>query len=113
MSSKLGTILSLIFITFFVTLSADLISLQYLYSDLDAKSTSIAYLIAKNKGADKSFAKMIEDKYSVEFTCLSYCNGAPGDIIDFKIERTYRPLFISKEEITISIKRQAIISYYE
>lgn len=112
MSSKLGTLLSLIFIAFFVMLSADLISIQYLYSDLDAKSTSIAYLISKNGGVNKSLARTIENNYNVQFTCLTYCNGVPGDIVDFVISKEYQPIFVSKNKININVKRQAIISYY-
>ena len=112
MSSKLGTILSLIFIAFFVALSADIITIQYFYSDLDAKSTSIAYIISKYGRVTDSLEATIEDRYSVDFTCLSYCNSSPGDVVDFALSVEYQPIFISKTPITIAIKRQAIIGYY-
>lgn len=112
MSSKFGTLLSLIFIAFFVALSADLITIQYLYSDLDAKSTSIAYIISKYGRVTDSLIEVIEDRYNVEFTCLSHCNSSPGDIVGFSISKQYQPVFISKNPIKLSVKRQAIISYY-
>ena len=112
MSSKLGAILSLIFIAFFVALSADIITIQYLYSDLDAKSTSIAYIISKYGKVTDALETTIEDRYSVDFTCLSYCNSVPGDVVDFVLSTNYQPIFISKTPITISIKRQTIIGYY-
>jgi len=112
MSSKLGTLLSLIFIAFFVLLSADLMTIQYLYSDLDAKSTSIAYIIAKNGRVTDNLIETIEDRYGVEFSCLSHCNSSPGDIVDFSISKSYQPVFVSKNAMTITVKRQAIIGYY-
>ena len=112
MSSKIGTILSLLFVALYVVLSADLITIQHIFSDLDAKSTSVAYLISKHGTVDDELINAVEDRYNVEFRCLSYCNSSPGDVVDFVISREYQPLFISREEITISVKRQAIISYY-
>ena len=112
MSSKIGTLLSLIFIAFFVALGSDLLTIQLLYSDLDAKSTSIAYIISKRGNAGDDVANLVEERYGVEFTCLTYCNSAPGDVVDFVISRDYQPVFISKKPITISVKRQAIIGYY-
>ena len=112
MSSKFGTLLSLIFIAFFVALSADIITIQYLYSDLDAKSTSIAYIIAKYGKVSDSLVETIENRYGVEFTCLSHCNSSPGDVVDFVISKNYQPIFVSKNEINISVHRQAIIGYY-
>lgn len=112
MSSKFGTLLSLIFVAFFVALGADLITIQYLYTDLNVKSTSISYVISRYGKVGIELEASIEDKYQVEFTCLSYCNSRPGDIVDYVISRNYRPIFISKNEITISVKGQAIIGYY-
>ena len=112
MSSKFGTLLSLIFVAFFVALGADLITIQYLYSDLDAKSTSISYIISKYGRVTENLEATIEDRYQVEFTCLDYCSNNPGDVVSFVISRKYKPVFISKNEITISVKRQAYISYF-
>ena len=112
MSSKFGTLLSLIFVAFFVALASDIITIQYLYSDLDAKSTSISYIISKYGKMTKNLEATLEERYQVEFTCLNYCNTSPGNVIDFVVSKNYKPVFISKNEITISVKRQAIIGYY-
>ena len=112
MSSKLGVLFSLIFVALFVVLGADLITVQYIYSDLDAKSTSIAYIISKAGGVTSSLSTQIEERYNVEFTCLSYCNSSPGDIVEFRISKKYQPMFISRDEVVLSVTRQALISYY-
>lgn len=113
MSSKIGLILSLIFVAFFTLLACDMMSIQYIYGDLDAKSTSIAYLISKNKLVDDSLIETIEERYSVMFTCTSNCNNIQsGDVVTFQISKTYKPIIISKQTLTICVNREAIISYY-
>ena len=112
MSSKFGTILSLLFVAFFVALASDILTIQYLYSDLDAKSTSISYIISKYGKVTDNLEATLEERYQVEFTCLNYCITSPGNVIDFVVSKKYKPVFISKNEITISVKRQAIIGYY-
>ena len=113
MSSKIGTILSFVFIALFIVLGVDMMSIQYVYSDLDSKSTSIAYLIAQNGTVNDSLITTIENRYNVEFTCLDNCNSVVGDIVPFEISTTYKPIIISKEVMTIKVKREAIIGYYD
>ena len=43
MSSKIGTILSMLFVVLFFLFGTDLLCLQYTYSELDSKGISIAY----------------------------------------------------------------------
>ena len=63
MSSKLGTILSSIFIVIAFLLGCDLMSIQFIYSDLDSKSINISYLISKNATFfDDEFTNYIESK---------------------------------------------------
>ena len=111
MSSKLGTILSMIFVVLYIVLGLDLISIQFIYSDLDAKAASVAYLISKNKGVTSSLVESIEERYNVTFICLNDC-VITDNIVDFALSTTYQPFFISKDEMNIVITRQAVIGYY-
>ena len=114
MSSKIGTILSLIFVAMFVVLGCDIMSIQFLYSDIDAKSTTISYLISKNGRLDEFLIYQIEHTYNVEFTCVSAnCNSAKvGDIIEYQLSIQYQPIIVSKNKMTISVQRQAVLGYY-
>ena len=47
MSSKIGTILSLIFVSIFFIFGIDLLTIQVAYANLDSKAISISYLISK------------------------------------------------------------------
>ena len=114
MSSKIGTILSLVFVALFVVLGCDIMSIQFLYSDIDAKSTTISYLISKNGYIDEFLVYSIERNYHVDFTCVSAnCNSLKrGDIVEFQLSIQYQPIIVSKSKMTISVQRQAVIGYY-
>ena len=63
MSYKISFILSMVFVAMYFMFAGDMISLQFIYSDLDAKSVTISYLISENGTIDKPFVKRIEQKY--------------------------------------------------
>lgn len=113
MGSKIGTILSMIFLALFFTLGMDLMSIQYIYSDLDAKAVSISYIISKAANITERLTKEIEDKYQVDLIIL---NGEKtykaGEIVSFQLQTYYHPLIMSKNDMTIKVTRDSIIGYY-
>ena len=114
MSSKIGTILSLIFVAMMVALSMDIMCIQYLYSNLDAKSSSISYEIAKHGMIDDTFIDYLNNKYKVTFTCEDNCGvNSPGTNIAYRIETTYKPIIISKQEMKLAVYRYAVLSFYD
>ena len=112
MSYKIGLLLSMIFVALFFLLGADLISLQSAYSMLDAKANNISYIISRNGVIDTDFMYYIETTFNVDFVCD--INLAPefGEKIYYEIRTIYSPLVISKEEMTLSVKRMTIIGFY-
>ena len=52
MSYKVSFILSMVFVVMYFLFAGDMISLQFIYSDLDAKSVTISYLISENGTID-------------------------------------------------------------
>ena len=102
----------MIFVTLFFLFGADLITLEGLYSTLDAKATNISYLISRNGVVDDSFISYIESTFSVDFDCPKNIHPSFGDEVTYKVSTTYHPLIISKEEMTISIQRMTIIGFY-
>ena len=59
MSYKIGLLLSSIFIVIFFAFGVDLLTIQFVFTDLDAKSTSISYLISKRGSLDEEFITYI------------------------------------------------------
>lgn len=112
MGSKIGLLLSLIFIALFTAMGIDLLTLQYQLSSLDSISSNISYYIAKRGIIDDAFIFQIESNYHIEFTCLSNCNPAFGDMLIYKLEKEYQPLIISISPMTLKIVRATMVGYY-
>ena len=112
MSSKVGLILSFIFVSLFFSLGIDMMSLQIIYSDLDSKGIAISYRISNHGTLDDPFIQSIESQFKVKFTCLSNCSPMFGDVVTYAISKEYKPIIIKKETMTVSIERNAVIGYY-
>ena len=112
MSYKVGLILSMLFVALFFLFGADLITLESTYSVLDAKANNISYIISRNGVIDDDFIDYIETTFSVTFECPKNASPTFGEKIIYQISTTYHPLVISKEEMTIAIKRMTIVGFY-
>ena len=112
MSSKFGLLLSLLFFTLFFALSMDVISIQYLYAELDNKSSSIGYELSLRPSLEDKYIKDLEEKYEVSIVNVSNRNPSFGDVIEYSVSRSYKPLIISQEEMPIVIKRTTVMGYY-
>ena len=112
MSYKLGLILSMVITVMFFLLGGDMICLSSAYSDLDATSITVGYMIAKAARTDSEFISTLEDKYHIHFLTISPSNPVYGDVVDFVISRDYDPLILSNNLITLKASRSTVIGYY-
>ena len=112
MSYKLGMILSMIFVLSFLLLGGDMMCLSAAYSELDATSITIGYVIAKSGRVDDEFLDLIEEKYNVTFLDVSPKNPSYGDVVDFIIYRNYHPIILSNDDIALKAKRTTVVGYY-
>lgn len=112
MSYKISFILSMIFVVMFFLFAGDMISLQFIYSDLDAKSVTISYLISEHGSLESDFIDAIERKYDIEFVTADNYSPLFGDEVTYVIAKQYKPLVMSKEKMTVSVKRTTVIGYY-
>lgn len=111
MSSKLGLVLSMIFVTMFFAFGLDLICIQFIYNDLDAKSVAISYKISQYGAINETLKQYIEETFKVEFDCTSNCAPMFGDTVTYVISKEYKPMIIDKDTMTISVERNAVIGY--
>ena len=111
MSSKLGLVLSMIFVTLFFAFGLDLITIQFIYNDLDAKSVAISYKISEYGTINNSIKQNIESTFNVNFTCVSNCSPMFGDVVTYVISKEYKSIIIDKNTMTISVERNAVIGY--
>lgn len=112
MSYKIGLILSMVFVALFFLFGADLITLESLYSSLDTKANNISYIISRRGVIDDDFIDHIKYTFKVNFICDKNLSPEFGEMIHFKISTTYHPMVISKDEMTITIKRMTIVGFY-
>ena len=111
MSSKLGLVLSMIFVTMFFGFGLDLICIQFIYNDLDAKSVAISYKISEYGTVNETIKQNIEETFNVTFYCKSNCSPMFGDTVTYVISKDYKPMMINKDTMTISVERNAVIGY--
>ena len=102
----------MVFVVMYFLFAGDMISLQFIYSDLDAKSVTISYLISENGVIDDRFVEYVEEKYDVDFVYADNYVPLFGDEVTFVIAKTYKPLMMSKDMMTVSIQRTTVIGYY-
>ena len=112
MSYKIGLILSMMFVALFFLFGADLITLESVYSGLDAKANNISYIISRRGVVDDELINYIQSTYNVTFNCDLNPTPIFGETIFYQVSTTYRPLVISKNEMIIVVERMTIVGFY-
>ena len=112
MSYKIGLLLSMVFVALFFLFGADLITLESVYSSLDTKANNISYLISRRGVIDTDFIHYVENTFNVDFSCEENLSPTFGEQIYFQISKSYQPMVISKNEMTIVIQRMTIVGFY-
>ncbi len=101
----------MIFVTMLFAFGLDLISIQFIYNDLDAKSVAISYKISQYGTINDSLKQNIEETFKVDFRCTSNCSPMFGDTVTYVISKQFKPMIIDKDTMTISVERNAVIGY--
>lgn len=112
MSSKIGLIISMLFVAIFFLFGIDLICLEFNYSDIDSKSINISYYFSKSGRIDEEFVNTLEEKYNVDIIINNDRVPEFGEEINYLLVRDYKPIVLSNDPISIRIRRSAIVGYY-
>ena len=112
MSYKVGLIISMVFVSMCFLFGADLISIQSIYSSLDAKANNISYLISKNGVIDNRFKIQVQETYDVNFVCKNNPSPYIGEEITYTIFTNYQPLIINKRKMIIAITTMTVVGFY-
>ena len=113
MSSKLGLILSMLFVAMFFAFAGDMVSLQFAYTHLDSISVTIGKLISEEKTINQTFINNVEQEFDIDFILLNEEEPLFGDVVNYVIVKDFKPMIISSESITLSIQRSSVIGYYK
>jgi hypothetical protein len=112
MAYKMSLILSFLFVIHVFLLGGDIISAQYIYTEIDAVSMTVGNLISEYGGINEDIVLFVKNQCSGELSCLSNCIPKLGDPYVYKISCTFDPLIMSSEVMTISITRSIVIGYF-
>ena len=111
MAYKLGMLLSMVFVMSVMLLGGDMVCISSIYASLDAISLSVSRAISKEGTISQNTLNLVasHDAYLVK---EGNQTPAMGETVTYFLCRDYTPLILSKEEMTISIRRSAIVGYY-
>lgn len=112
MASKLGFILSLLFVAMIFVILGDVVAVQFIYTNMDAVSLSAGYMISKNGYITNEVVMLVENECGASIEAVNDSVPMYGSLYEFRIYRDYEPLFISDNTMEISIVRSIIIGYY-
>ncbi len=114
MGSKLGLLLSFIFVIPILILSCDILLLQIVYNDLEAAALEASFLIAKYGGISSEVEDYVYEMSGANITCSeNLCSNIQvGELFVFTVEKKYDPLIISDGLIKVHITRSVVIGYY-
>ncbi len=113
MSSKIGLILSMIFVAFTFLFGADLLTLQGAFTVVQNKANDIAYELEYYSCFDQEMHSYLESKYEVTITPIcGFPSNTIGDSVEFSVSYKVEGLLFMPNSYTLTASRTAILGYY-
>lgn len=112
MSSKLGFLLSLLFLVQVLAYSGDVYCLQLIHSSLDAVALQAGYQISRSNGLTPAIEKYVYKESGASIKALS-SESYFGAEFRFEVFKTYSPLILKSQPMVVSVKREAILGYQQ
>jgi len=111
MSNLFSYVLGFIFVIPIMLFGIDLITLQSVSAGLEAYATTISLKASTSGLNDRHYLEAEEEGY--QLVCLVGCEYPQvGQIQSFVLQKSYTPLFISNDIITVTAKRTYVVGYY-
>ena len=112
MAYKLGLILSMLFLVQLFVFTGDLMSIQIIYTNLDAVSVVAGNLISSRGGIDDEIVNLVYNETGGTIVAVGDETPMFGAIYEYKISREFSPWVMSSEPMEISVVRSVVIGYY-
>lgn len=112
MGSKLGLILSFLFVINVFLLGSDLINLQIIHANLDAVAMTAGHLIVEQGGITAEISAFVEERANASIFCTNNCTPRFGDTYIYNVTTTFETIMMSQDPMVITITRSVIIGYY-
>ncbi|MCF0112942.1 MAG: hypothetical protein HUJ60_03095 [Bacilli bacterium] len=113
MSSKLGLLLSFVFVIYMMMFGADLAMIGSVSNYVDGVAMTVSQRLAYDGAFTKSTAEYIE-RSGCKFWAVtgSEYSLRVGDTFVFGVGKPYTPMFMTKSEMLISATRSCVIGFY-
>lgn len=112
MGSKLGFILSLLFLVPLFGFVGDLIGIQFTYTNLDAVSVSVGYLISQKGYITDEAIELVRRESGGEIEQIGDTPAILGELFEYRIFKPFDTLIISSDVIEVAVTRSVVIGFY-
>lgn len=112
MGYKLGLIISMLFLAELFVFAGDLISIQVIYTNMDAVSVVAGNLISSRGGLDDEIINLVYEQSGGHIEAIGDETPMFGSVYVYKISREYSPWVMSNKPMEIAIRRSVVIGYY-
>jgi hypothetical protein len=112
MGSKLGFLLSLMFLVQVLAYAGDMYSLQVIHADLDAVALQAGYQISRSNGLTPEIEAFVYDSAKAKIKSLS-SEAYFGAEYRFIVYKDYSPMIVSSQPMVVSVTREAILGYQQ
>ena len=111
MGYKMGFLLSLIFVVQLFIIGGDMISIQFIYTNLDAVSVTAGQAISKYGAITDNVVRLVENQTNAQIEAITLETPSFGSLYEYRIYTSYTPYIISTEPMEISVTRSVVIGY--
>ncbi len=112
MGYKLGFVLSLLFLVQLFALLGDIMSIQIIYTNIDAASITAGQLISRWGGINERVTEAVKNDAGAEIVQLEGSSVLVGQTFYYKVYKEYKPYVLQSESLEIAVCRSVIIGYY-
>ena len=114
MGSKIGAILSTLFIFIAFLFASDFVMIQVNYTNLDAFSITINEKISKSGEINDELKEFVKNKIGGTITPVDVsASYEVGSFFGYYLAKEYKPIIIKNEPIEVKIKRYTVITLYK
>lgn len=111
MSYKVGFLLSLVFIMSLFVLASDIVSIQIIYTNLDAVSLTVGNMISQKASITQEMKDLVYTQTGGNLVEVGENLKLLGTPFKYKITRSFDPVILKSEEMEITVVRSVIVGY--
>lgn len=112
MGSKVGFILSLLFVIQLFVITTDIMSIQFIYTNLDAVSVTVGQMISKSGKISDEVVNLVYELTGGNIEEIGENSSLIGSAFRYRIFKNYDALIIDNKQMTIAVSRSVVIGYY-